>query len=72
MKINLLRYHGVNRNGTAKTGTADAFENTPLWLAQQLYNEGWRQLTISRNLDHDEVGGIKIIAGKRNWWGECF
>jgi hypothetical protein len=67
---NILRYTGINRRGTSAVGAVDGHANTPAFLAQQLYDKGWRQATITR--DGEEVGGIgRLYGSPREWWGEC-
>jgi hypothetical protein len=62
------RYKGRNAHGTTWSGNTST---PPAKLAQQRYERGWRELTITTP-EGREVGGIDIgmWSGKRGWWAE--
>lgn len=67
---NILKYQGIRKDGTPAGGAIDsiAADTTPAWLAEQLFDKGWRRVTITRG--GQEVGGIgRVYGGPRDWWG---
>jgi len=62
-----IRYCGVRGNGKIDRGIADP-SRAPAEIAEWLFREGWRKASVF--LDGKLAGEVKIIEGKRGWWGE--
>jgi hypothetical protein len=60
-------YSGVRGNGRIGCGIADR-SRAPAEIAEWLFREGWAKASVF--LDGKLAGEVKIIEGKRDWWGE--
>jgi hypothetical protein len=63
----LLRYRGLNREGTSVTGVA--WHTSASAFIEGRFDRRWQLLTVWTN-DGREVGGIAPRGGKQSWWAE--
>jgi hypothetical protein len=65
-----LHWTGVKRDGTAAGGCTN--HETPAELAQRLYDQRYREASIT--VEAEEVGGVGPDLDRtrrRTWWGEA-
>lgn len=68
--IERLVYTGIRKSGTAGSGAVE--DATPAALAERLYNQGWREVTIktSRGVIVGEIIRRLDAPRCRTWWAE--
>ena len=69
-----LYFSGVDRRGTARTGSSSARGETATELTERLYAYGFREATVTTGPgvnEGDEVGWVWVLDGERTWCAEA-